>query len=262
MRSAMRDEGAERTIPRGGFSTTAVGVLVAACLLLAAAPARSVPLPPIPPIPTCQTDTLTNYIGLARGCALDGLTFTNFGYTSPPGAVPAANQITLTPVDSFTGIEDGFEFAADPSWSLTGMGPAFYSFSYFVFGRGITDAAISSGGSFENQGAYQWQENLCLDGVFDASGSCVGTYDLIESSSTSPMASESTTFPVVTFVDVETELTLSGGKADSTESTFAVDEEFSQAPEPSSIVLLLTGLAAMLWFLKRHSWRDQPRCVK
>jgi hypothetical protein len=36
------------------------------------------------------------------------------------------------------------------------MGPAFYSFSYFVFGPRNTDAAISPGGSFENQGSYQW----------------------------------------------------------------------------------------------------------
>jgi hypothetical protein len=241
----MHDGRAERTIGRAGFSTTALGILAAAFFLLAPAPAHSVPLPPIPPIPACQTDTLANYINLAKGCTLDGLTFTGFTY-SFPGGVPAANQITLEPIKNFTDTEDGFEFSADPSWSLEGMGPAFYSFGYFVFGPNIADAAVSAGGLIENQGSYEWQENLCLDGFFDASGSCVlGTYDLIEALSTNP-GSESTKFPAVTVVDVQTMLTLSGAKADSSESTFAVDEEFSQVPEPSSILLVLIPLAALI----------------
>jgi hypothetical protein len=239
MRSATHGVGVERTARQIGFSILAVAIL-----RMAAVTAHAVPLPPIPPVPACQTDTLANYMALTKGCMLGGFTFTGFTYTFP-GGVPAANQITLTPVDSFTEKPDGFDFTADPSWSLQGMGPSFYSFSYFVFGKSINAAAVSAGGSLENQGSYEWDENLCLNGLFDATGACIaGMYDLIQATSSQGASGESTKFGAVDFIDVATELTLSGKQADSTESTFVVEEQFAQAPEPPSIVLLMIALAA------------------
>jgi hypothetical protein len=228
-----------------------------AILLLAAAPAHSIPLPPLPPtppIPACKTDTLANYIALANGCILGGFTFTGFSYTFP-GGIPAANQITLTAVDSFTEKPDGFDFTADPSWSHAGMGPATYSINYLVYGNGINAAAISAGGSLENGGVYEWDENLCLDGVFDATGTCFfGTYDLIQNISNKGPGSENTKFSALSFIDVDTELTLSGTQGNSSESTFVVEEQFAlaPAPEPPSIILILTALAAAPSLLSRH----------
>ena len=162
-----------------------------------------------------------------------------------PGGVPAANQITLKPISNFTEKEDGFEFLADPSWSHQGTGPAFYEFGYFVFGSAIEDAAIGAGGLIDEGGSYHWVENLCLNGVFDATGLCIaGTYDFIEQLG-GVGASESTKFAPVTFIDVQTELTLSGTKPESFESTSTLHEEFSQVPEPSSLVLLTTLLAGL-----------------
>ena len=253
MRSAIFGVAVERTADHTTFSIFAVVIL-----LLAAVPAHSVPLPPlppVPPVPACKTDTLANYMALANGCTLGGFTFTGFSYTFP-GGVPAANQITLSPVDSFTGKLDGFDFTADPSWSLTGMGPSFYSINYIVFGNSINAAAISAGGSLENQGMYEWDENLCLDGAFDATGACFfGTYDLIQNISSQGPASESTKFDPVSVIDVDTELTLSGKQGTSTESTFVVEEQFAQAPMPPSIVLFVIVLAAAPLLLKRYSSR-------
>jgi hypothetical protein len=244
----MHGVGVERATRRIGSIIFAVAIL-----LMAAPPAFPVPLPPIPPIPACQTDTLAHYMALTKGCVLGAFTFTSFTYTFP-GGVPAANQITLTPVDSFTEKPDGFDFTADPSWSLQGIGPSHYSFSYFVFGKSINAAAVSAGGSLENQGSYEWDENLCLNGIFDATVGCIaGTYDLIQATSSQAGSSESTRFDAADFIDVDTELTLSGKQVDSTESTFAIEEQFAQAPEPPSIVLLMIALAATPWLLKTRS---------
>jgi hypothetical protein len=250
MRLATLGVGVERTAGQVGLSIFAVVIL-----LTAAVPAHAVPLPPTPPLPTCKTDTLANYMALKDGCALGGLTFTGFTYTFP-GGVPAANQITLTVVDSFTDQPDGFDFTADPSWSLEGVGPSFYSISYFVFGKSIYAAAVSAGGSIENQGLYEWDENLCLFGVFDPAGFCVvGTYDLIQKASDQAASGESAKFAAVDFIDVDTELTLSGAKQDSTESTFVVEEQFAQTPEPPPIVLLMIALGATPLLIKLYRFK-------
>lgn len=247
MRSARYGFGFQQRARQIGFSIFSVLVL-----LLSTVRAHSVPLPPIPPLPACQTDTLANYMALANGCVLGNYTFTGFTYTFP-GGVPAADQITLTAVDSFTDAPDGFDFTANPSWSHLGMGPAFYSFSYFVFANSMIAAAVSAGGSLENQGSYEWDENLCLNGLFDATGACIaGTYDLIQATSSQAAASESTNFSPVNFIDVATELTLSGQQGNSDESTFVVEEQFAQAPEPPSIVLVTIALAAAPLLSKRY----------
>jgi hypothetical protein len=198
-------------------------------------------------------------MALAKGCALGTLEFTGFTYTFP-GGVPAANEITVTPVDTFTDTPDGFEFTADPNWSLEGIGPSYYSISYLVFGSLIYSASVSAGGALENGGSYEWEENLCLNGVFDATGTClVGTYDLIQKTSGQAASSESTKFAAVGVIDVDTDLTLSGKNQDSTESTYVVDEQFAQTPEPPTIVLLTIALGATL-LLKRHRFqRGQGR---
>jgi hypothetical protein len=252
MRSARYGFGLQQTVRQIGFS-----IFAAFVLLLSADPAHSVPLPPIPPVPpvpACKTDTLANYVALTNGCVLGGYTFSGFTYTFP-GGVPAANQITLTAVDTFTEKPDGFDFTADPSWSIEGMGKSFYSIGYFVFGNSVNAAAVSAGGLLENQGFYEWDENLCLDGVFDATGACFfGTYDLIQNLSNQAGASDSTKFDPVSFIDVETELTLGGPNANSFQSTYVVEEQFAQAPapEPPSIVLLMTALAATPLLLRRY----------
>jgi hypothetical protein len=240
-----------------GFSIFSVFVL-----LLSAVPAHSVPLPPLPPVPACQTDTLANYMALTKGCVLGGFTFAGFTYTFP-GGVPAANQITLKPVDTFTEKPDGFDFVADPSWSIVGMGPSHYSIGYFVFGSSINAAAISAGGLLENQGFYEWDENLCLNGVFDATAGCIaGTYDFIQNLSNQAGPSESTNFDPVDFIDVQTELTLGGPKADSFQSTNVLQEQFAlkPTPEPPSIVLVMIALAATPLLLKRYRFhRNEGR---
>jgi hypothetical protein len=251
MRSARYGLGVERTFRQLGFS-----IFAACILLLSALPAHSVPLPPlppVPPVPTCKTDTLANYIALTNGCTLGGFTFSDFTYTFP-GGIPAANQITLTPADTFTGAPDGFTFAADPTFSFQGMGPALYDVGYFVFGNALEAAAVTGGsGILENGGTDSVDENLCVGGIFDATGVCfVGTYDFIQAT---PGTNDRTFFDPTTIIDVQTELSLDGTQANSSVSTSGFEEQFAlavpQAPEPPSLILLLIALAATPSLLKR-----------
>jgi hypothetical protein len=195
-------------------------------------------------------------MALTNGCTLGGFTFSDFGYTFP-GGVPTADQITLSSVDTFTDAPDGFDFTANPSWLHQGMGPAYYAISYVVWGNTslINAAAISAGGALENGGMYEWDENLCLDGAFDAGGTCFfGNYDLIQNISNQVPNSETTRFDGVSFIDVYTQLTLSGPQGNSEEATSQLEEQFAlvPTPEPASIVLVMTALAAAPSLLKRY----------
>jgi len=243
-------------------------VLISAILLLDAAPARSVPLPPLPPpppIPACMTQTLDNYINLGMtGCAIDDKIFAGFSYTPPNGVNPTARQITVTPIT--TPLNPGFTFTADPEWEVNGA-DASYLLTYHVFVRGaaIKDASLLLRGEFTvNQASIGVLENLCLEGIFDATGACFfGTFDfLLATFPGGNIGEDATTFrPPVFFIDVATELMLSAGNASSAVLP-SFREQFSEVPAPSSMLLLSVGLAGALRWLKRSGRRFRSQDVR
>jgi hypothetical protein len=107
-----------------------------------------------------------------------------------------------------------------------------------------------------NQGSESLDENLCIEGIFDASGTCFfGTYDLlIGASPGGNFGEDSANLNPASFIDVENDLNLNAAGKGNIADVPIFKEQFSEVPEPASVFLLLTGLAFA--FLGRRTLRS------
>jgi hypothetical protein len=224
---------------------------------LGSAPAFAVPL--------CQGDqTLQDYIDLgAGGCELGDKVFSNFALALGPNdgaaTVPKANQISVTPLDD--PLNPGFTFTGDPPFqSPPGATPFFFSWrlSFTVAvqpdGQAIEDASLDYDGATATGNANSTaNELLCLGGLFQSKGLCAdgipqASLDLRDNTNQANQAFDSVTFDnTYDLVDTQTLIVVEQGTPDDpgAASFTSLTEQFSEVPEPASLLVFAGGLLGL-----------------
>jgi hypothetical protein len=201
----------------------------------------------------CVGGNLQSYIDLEQGgCTSNGLLFNNFTYE--PSAEDGATEIPATDVtvgfDFDPNVGSGLIFSAN--WSVTGQGLD-GTIEYDVTPTGknqkLEDEALLLGGA-----------NISCtcssppgDGNVSATEGDLETFLNREGS----QEADFTTFPLVTSLSIETEISVSAG-AFSSASAMSVSNLFSQiysVPEPSTWAMMLIGFAGLGY----AGWRQRSK---
>jgi hypothetical protein len=214
----------------------------------------------------CPTGTLASYKNTVVSCTIGDKTFSNFSYVQGGSGI-AEGFVTVTP-DTTSG-NPGFTFStANPPWSATAM-PGLIGIGYQVSvnsgGNLIDDATLTlpQAPTIANDGSALVIEGICLSapfnlpfvmGVMSDFTSCArngGTFTSLALSDVVPAPlTITTTFDPRQFLGVATVIDLSEGTMGAAE-LMSVKENFSETPEPSSLLICLVGLSGVL-SLKRN----------
>jgi hypothetical protein len=224
------------------FRPHACRALVVAAVLLML-PVRSTAAP------LCAGNTLAGYIG-AGPCSIDGLTFSNFGLVTPlpTGATPIAlNQITVTPFNTPSGIgfSFGFDVSADP-FDLHEI-----LFGYQVSGAFLTGASLGlSGASATDDGVVTGVQDVCVGGVFNPGSllGCSGTpqSNIVFAIDGDQLLNASLLFANASLLGIVNDIAIDGGTFGSAALQGSVTNTFAAVPEPTTAVLVASGIAVIL----------------
>jgi len=200
----------------------------------------------------CIVTSYDNYIGTS--CGIDDKTFYNFSYSTSGTNPMPASSITVNPID--TPFNPGFLFNAP--WgvqsgqtqdSLIGFtvkvnqgGNLINDLSLYMFGAGVIGTGQVS--VAETYCAGDTFANLCAHGT-------EGTLLTILNANTSILHA-STTFAPVGIVDVVKDIELLGGTNGSAALVSGVQNQFSEVPEPSSLLLFGSGIAGLAGMVRRR----------
>ncbi len=205
----------------------------------------------------CPTTTLDNYLGLGFSCGIDDKTFSNFVYSydsNPPGFGKPAGSVFVTPLT--TPRNPGLQFStgwfASTSSGILQMDSAIqYSVNVNPGGSPITDFSLSIGGvGWTGTGAVIVDETVCLGAMLPScSGGQEATLSVFDSSGGTKLF-DSMTFAGVTEVDVQKDIQVEAGTNGSA-SLSLVTNQFSEIPEPASIMLFGFGVLGLAGVLRR-----------
>jgi hypothetical protein len=196
----------------------------------------------------CVLGTLADYIALgAGGCTAGGATFADFtASTLLAGAMPIAPAaVTVTPIGGGVGLDFGVIRAAlaDELFDVL--------IRYSVSGLSIGAALMSMAGSAAtDDGVVTGVEDVCVGGTFAAPVSgCSGTPVSLIVAQIDPdlISPDSDTFPVNSFFDVFTEITIDGGIIGTASLNGFVRNQFTPVavPEPITALLIGSGVVAL-----------------
>lgn len=200
----------------------------------------------------CPTAALSTYDASGFSCTVNGLTFSNFSYTTVNG-LPTAANVELIPTFDAAGdtgffIDGGFTASAGQTSSAT----ITYTITDTVAGITGATASLISYGATGSGAVATVSENVC-------SPTCK-TFSVTDDVNHPPVVqSNSVTFAATTSVTITKTITESGGTGSATISSFENTVQTNggagpgggTVPEPASFLTMAGGLIAALPFLRR-----------
>jgi hypothetical protein len=203
----------------------------------------------------CIVTTYDQYLGPGFSCGIGDKTFENFSYSTGGTNQIGASSITANPIN--TPFNPGFLFnapwaaqAGQTQSSVIGFtatvnpgGNLIDDLSLYMFGAGVLGT-----------GQVSVTETYCAGDTF--ADSCAhgtqGTLETILNSSTSILHA-SASFGPVNIVDVQKDIELVGGDNGSAALVSGVQNQFSEVPEPGSLMLFGSGVAGLAGILRRYA---------
>ncbi len=191
----------------------------------------------------CVVNSYDNYIGTS--CGFGGDTFSNFTYSTAGSSQMPPSSISVTPIGS------GFLFNAP--WAAVGNQTQSSLIGFTANGNGISDLSLFMiGGSTVGNGLVTVTETYCAGDTFAdlCANGTEGTLQAYLGNGLSKLT-DSATFGAVSVVDVVKSVELIGGGNGSFAVLGGVENQFSGVPEPTSVTLMVSGLAFVGSFLAR-----------
>ena len=199
----------------------------------------------------CIVNTYDNYVGTS--CGIGDKTFANFGYLTEGTNTMPASSITANPMD--TPFNPGFLFNAP--WAAQAGQTQGSLLTYTVRvnqgGNAISDLNLYMfGAATLGTGHVAVAETYCAGDTFanQCAHGTIGELLTLLNSNTSVLHSHAS-FNPVDIVDVSVDITMLGGGDNSFAVLSGVQNQFSEVPEPGSILLMSTGALGLAGILRR-----------